>query len=766
MPSKKVQHLFAVSKFYIHKPKYKHFTLLFCILIQYSGVKGQIKAPISHKSTSAKLQTSIYKNKKYPIGMRVADLLSKMTLEEKILQTNQLTYGKNANANNIEASKKALLPETGSLIYRSISPVYRNEIMRKAMQESRLGIPILMGFDVIHGYRTIYPIPLAQASSWNLDLVTKASAVAARESRLSGVDWTFSPMIDVARDPRWGRVAEGYGEDTYANAMFCVASVKGYQGKKLSDPYSIAACLKHYIGYSFSEGGRDYHYADVSPQTMWETFMPPYEAGIKAGAATVMSGFNDISGIPASANHYTLTQILKEKWNHNGFVVSDWGSIENLIAQGFAKDRRDAALKSFNAGVEMDMVDNVYPEHLSSLIKDGKVSMTRLDDAVSRILRLKFELGLFDEPYTRELPEKQRYYQRESMAIAAKLAEESMVLLKNDNHILPISKNTKSIALIGPMVKDSINIMGSWEGQGLASSVETIFKGFHKVYGGRVALNYAKGCDFEGSDEKGFAEALETAKKSDIIIVCIGEMKKWSGENAARSTISLPSIQERLVSALKSTGKPIVLVLSSGRPIALGSLEKNSNAILEIWQPGIAGGSPLAGIISGLHNPSGKLAVTFPLATGQIPTYYNMRQSARPKMGGYQDISTEPQYWFGHGLSYTEYSYGKISVSDTVIRKNQKITAQVEVTNSGRMNGKETVMWFISDPVASITRPVKELKYFEKKEIKIGEKKIFRFEIDPSRDLSFPDANGTRHLESGDFYVIINNQKIKFQITD
>ncbi|WP_462244855.1 glycoside hydrolase family 3 protein [Ferruginibacter sp.] len=301
----------------------------------------------------------VYKDKNAPVEKRIDDLLKRMTLEEKILQTNQWTYGKNANANNIEASKKAVRPEIGSLIYRSINPVYRNDIMRKAMEESRLGIPVLMGFDVIHGYRTVYPIPLAQACSWNRNLVTQACAVAAKESRLSGVDWTFSPMIDVARDARWGRVAEGYGEDSYANAEFSVASVKGYQGKKLSDSFSIAACLKHYIGYSLSEGGRDYRYADVSAQTMWETFMPPYEAGVKAGAATLMSGFNDISGTPASANYYTLTQILKQRWKHDGFVVSDWGSVENLIPQGFAKDKKDATLKSFMAGVEMDMVDNV-----------------------------------------------------------------------------------------------------------------------------------------------------------------------------------------------------------------------------------------------------------------------------------------------------------------------------------------------------------------------------------------------------------------------
>lgn len=708
----------------------------------------------------------VYKDKNAPIEKRINDLLKRMTLEEKILQMNQWTYGKNANANNIEASKKAVRPEIGSLIYRSTSPVFRNDIMRKAMEESRLGIPILMGFDVIHGYKTIFPIPLAQACSWNPSLVSQACAVAAKESKLSGVDWTFSPMIDVARDARWGRVAEGYGEDPYTNSIFAIAAVKGYQGKKLSDPFSIAACLKHYIGYSLSEGGRDYHYADVSPQTLWETFIPPYRAGVEAGAATLMSAFNDMSGIPASANHYTLTEILKRRWKHYGFVVSDWGSIDNLIAQGYAQDRKDAALKSFTAGVEMDMVDNVYLENLQQLVKENKIPMSKIDDAVRRILRVKFMLGLFDKPYVEELPEKDRYYQPESMAIAAQLAEESMVLLKNDKHTLPLSSAIKHIALIGPMVKDSVNLMGSWEGQGTPRSVETLYEGFEKEFKNKAVLNYAKGCDFDGTDESGFNEAIAAAQRSDVIIVCIGEMKKWSGENASRSSIALPAIQEHLVSALKKTGKSIVLVLSNGRPLELGNLDNLSDAILEIWQPGIAGGSPLAGIISGRLNPSGKLAITFPLTTGQIPTYYNMRQSARPKSGGYQDIPTDPKYWFGYGLSYTTFSYGPVKLSDTVIKKNKKLIAEVEVTNTGSVDGKETALWFIADPVASVTRPMKELKYFEKQELKAGEKKDFRFEIDPVRDLSFPDANGFRHLESGDFYILINDQKLKFRLVD
>lgn len=715
---------------------------------------------------SAQTPLPIYKNKLAPIEKRIDDLLKRMTLEEKILQMNQWTYGKNANANNIEASMKAVRPEIGSLIYRSINPVYKNQIQRKAMEQSRLGIPILMGFDVIHGYRTIFPIPLAQACSWNTDLVKDACTVAAKESKLSGVDWTFSPMVDVARDARWGRVAEGYGEDTYANAMFAVASIQGYQGKNLADSFSIAACIKHYIGYSLSEGGRDYRYADVSAQTMWETFMPPYEAGVKAGAATLMSSFNDISGIPASANPYTLTEILKKRWKHDGFVVSDWGSVENLIPQGFAKDKKEAAYMSFMAGVEMDMVDNLYVDNLQQLVLEKKIPMSKIDDAVKRILRIKFRLGLFEQPYVIELPEQERYYEPKSMAIAARLAAESMVLLKNNKQTLPLNKSIKKIALIGPMVKDSVNIMGSWEGQGVSEAVETIYEGFEKEFRGKVSLHYAKGCAFEGTDESGFEEAVNVAMQSDVIIVCMGEMKKWSGENASRSTIALPIIQERLVAALKKTGKPIILILSNGRPLELGNLENLSDAVLEIWQPGTAGGSAVAGMVSGRLNPSGKLAITFPLTTGQIPTYYNMRQSARPKLGGYQDIATEPKYPFGFGLSYTNFTYGVAKLSAARFSKNQKITASVEITNSGAMNGKETVLWFIADPVASITRPMKELKFFEKKELKTGEKKTFMFEIDPMRDLSFPDANGMRRLETGDYYLIVNDQKIKFELID
>ncbi|SFZ95037.1 beta-glucosidase [Flaviramulus basaltis] len=706
----------------------------------------------------------IYKDENTPIENRIEDLLIQMTLEEKILQMNQWTYGKNANPNNYESKIKDINPEIGSIIYRSTNPKYRNYIQKKAIEESRLGIPIIFGFDVIHGYRTIFPIPLAQACSWNIDLVKKSCEISAKEAWLSGIDWTFSPMVDVARDARWGRVSEGYGEDSYANSVFGVAAIQGYQGEDLSDKYTIAACLKHYIGYSLSEGGRDYHYSDVSQQTLWETFIPPFEAGINAGAATVMSGFNDISGIPASANHYTLTEILKEQWEFDGFVVSDWGSIKNLIYQGVAKDRKEAGLKSFLAGVDMDMVDDVYIENLSELIKEEKITISQIDEAVRRILRVKFKLGLFDNPYVDELDEKDTYLQPNDLKIAQKLAVESMVLLKNENDVLPLKSSYKNIAIIGPMAKDSVNIMGFWEGKGRSEDVETVYEGLTKEFG--TKLKYAKGCDFDGNDTSGFKEAIKIAEKSEIVLIFLGEKRNWSGENGSRSTLSLPKIQEQLVLELKKTGKPIILILSSGRPLELNRLHEEVDAIIEMWQPGTAGGSAISGIISGRINPSGKLSITFPLTTGQIPIYYNMRPSAVPGSGNYKDIPKEPLYWMGHGLSYTTYSYSDITLSSTEISKSDTLIAEIEVSNIGNMTGKETVLWYISDPVANISRPVKELKFFEKKELKKGTKAIYRFEINPIKDLSYIDSFGNKHLESGDFYITVNDKKVRFKLVD
>lgn len=709
-------------------------------------------------------QTPVYKNKNATIEDRVQDLVNRMTLQEKILQLNQFTAGRNTNVNNIGEAIKDIPNETGSLIYFGADPHFRNEIQKKAVEGSRLGIPILFGYDVIHGFRTVYPISLGAACSWNPQLVEDACRVAAREAKVSGVDWTFSPMIDVARDGRWGRISEGYGEDPYANGVFGVAAVKGYQGEKLSDEYSIAACLKHYVGYGESEGGRDYHYSDISMQSLWETYLPPYKMCVDAGAATLMSAFNDISGVPASANHYTLTEVLKERWGHDGFVVSDWDAVKQLINQGVAANPKEAGMKAFLAGVEMDMTDKVYLDYFEELVEEGKIPMANIDDAVSRVLRIKFRLGLFDKPYTTVIPESERYLTPDDLKVAGELAAESMVLLKNENNTLPV-RNAKQIALIGPIADDQNDLLGNWSAHGAAKDVETLREGITKEFAG-ATINYAKGCDFDGDDERGFAEAVVAAENSDVVFVCLGEKKNWSGENCSRSTLALPPIQEKLFKLLKTAGKPLVLVLSSGRPLELVRLEPLADAIIEIWQPGVAGGSALAGILSGRINPSGKLSVTFPLTTGQIPTYYNMRQPARPWSGKYQDIPTDPLYWFGHGLSYTSYSYGKVKLSATEITKNEKLIAEVEVTNAGGMEGKETVLWFINDPVASISRPMKELKYFEKKEIKAGEKVVYRFEIDPMRDLSFPDSDGQRHLETGDFNLMVGNQKVKFKLIE
>jgi beta-glucosidase len=714
------------------------------------------------------LNAQVYKDKKAPIESRIKDLVSKMNLDEKILQLNQCRTGKNTNINNLGEVTNSIPAGIGSVYYFSAEPVWRNTIQKKAIEESRLGIPILFGFDVIHGFRTVYPISLAQACSWDPALVTEAAGIAAKETKLSGIDWTFSPMIDVARDPRWGRVAEGYGEDPYINAVFGVATVKGYQGKNLSDQYSIAACLKHFVAYGESEGGRDYRYSDVSMQSLWETYLVPYEACVKAGAATLMSSFNDISGVPGSANPYTLTEILKKRWKHDGFVISDWNAINQLIDQGVAADRKEACYKAFMAGVEMDMIDQIYLQNFKQLITEKKIPLARIDDAVSRVLRVKFRLGLFDKPYSTVVDESARYLQAESRAVAAKLAAESMVLLKNNNKTLPLTSSVKEIALIGPMATNKSNLLGAWAYNGKENDVESISEGLAKEFGNTAKINIEKGCDFDGNDESGLAEALAVARKSDVILVCLGEKAGWSGENASRSTIALPTIQEKLVKELQKAGKPIVLILSNGRPLELVRLEPMADAIVEIWQPGVAGGSALAGILSGKINPSGKLAITFPLVTGQIPTYYNMRPSANPVrgQGDYQDIPTEPLYWLGHGLSYTTFSYGEAKLSAIKIKKSENLTIEIEVSNTGAVAGTETVLWFINDPVCSISRPMKELKFFERKELASGTKTTFKFEIDPTRDLSYVNSDGKRFLESGDYFVIVDKQKVKFTVTE
>ena len=716
-------------------------------------------------SSKDKKSIPLYKDAKAPIEKRIDDLISRMTLEEKILQLNQYTLGRNNNVNNVGEEVKKVPSEIGSLIYFDINPELRNSMQKKAMEESRLGIPIIFGYDAIHGFRTIYPISLGQACSWNPGLVEQACAVSAQEARMSGVDWTFSPMIDVARDPRWGRVAEGYGEDPYTNGVFAAASVRGYQGDDMSAENRMAACLKHYVGYGASEAGRDYVYTEISAQTLWDTYLLPYEMGVKAGAATLMSSFNDISGVPGSANPYIMTEILKKRWKHDGFIVSDWGAVEQLKNQGLAATKKDAARYAFNAGLEMDMMSHAYDRYLKELVEEGKVTMAQVDESVRRVLRVKFRLGLFERPYTPVTNEKDRFFRPQSMAVAAQLAAESMVLLKNDNQILPLT-NKKKIAVVGPMAKNGWDLLGSWCGHGKDTDVEMLYDGLTAEFGGDAELRYAMGCKPQGNDRSGFAGALDVARWSDVVMVCLGEMLTWSGENASRSTIALPQIQEELVKELKEAGKPIILVLSNGRPLELNRMEPLCDAILEIWQPGINGARSMAGILSGRINPSGKLAMTFPYSTGQIPIYYNRRKSGRGHQGFYKDITSDPLYPFGHGLSYTEFKYGTVTPSATKVKRGDKLSAEVTVTNTGARDGAETVHWFISDPYCSITRPVKELKHFEKQFIKAGETKTFRFDIDLERDFGFVNEDGKRFLEAGEYHILVQGQTVKIELID
>lgn len=693
---------------------------------------------------------------------RIEELLSKMTLHEKVMQLNQYTLGNNDNVNNVGEVIGPIPAEIGSLIYLEEDATMRNVMQKKAVEESRLGIPILFGYDDIHGFRTIYPISLAQACSWNPDLVEKMSAHSAREARRSGVDWTFSPMIDVARDPRWGRVAEGYGEDPYVNGIFGAATVRGYQSAGLSGEDAVAACLKHYVGYGASEAGRDYVYTEISRPTLWNTYLFPYKMCVDAGAVSLMSAFNDISGIPASANKYTLTDVLRDEWGFDGLVVSDWGAVQQLINQGYSATLEEASAMAMNAGLDMDMMSHGYDTYLEKLVEDGKVPLSAVDEAVRRTLRVKFRLGLFEHPYTAEISEKERFLLPAALETAGELAAESMVLLKN-NGVLPL-KEPSSIAVIGPLADNATDLLGCWAGHGKPSDVDVFIDGIRREFSSSKVL-YATGCDVEAMDHSGFAEALKTASRADVIVFCMGEKRRWSGENTSRSTIALPTGQEELLAKLKALGKPVVVTLSNGRPLELCRIEPLADAILEAWQPGVNGASALAGILSGRINPSGKLAITFPYSTGQIPIYYNRHKSGRRGTQGiYKDITSEPLYGFGHGLSYTSFEYSDIRlVGDASLKA--PFTVEVSVTNTGTVDGKETVLWFVQDPYCQvITRPERELKYFEKRLVKAGQTEVFKFTVDPVSDLGYLDGNGKTVLSSGEFHVLCGGKDLELDL--
>lgn len=701
----------------------------------------------------AELRNAVYRNAKAPVEQRVADLLSRMTLSEKIWQLTQGLLGNNDNPNNVGAEASGVEPQIGSVIYSNETPALRNAFQRRAVDSTRLGIPVLFGYDVIHGYRTLHPVPLAVSATFNPALASRAAHMAAVEGQAGGVDWTFSPMLDIARDARWGRITEGYGEDPFLASCFARAAVEGYQGSDLASTQGrMAACLKHYVGYGASEAGIDYAAAEISRQTLWDTYLPPFEEGIKAGAATVMAGFHDISGTPATANRYTLTEILKEQWGHEGFVVSDWTGVVQLKNQLAARDDANAAELALNAGVEMDMLDDIYLNNLERLVSEGRVDTLTINNAVRRILTVKFRLGLFEHPYTPEgtagappTPE--------ALALAEELAAESFVLLKNSNGLLPLKKNIR-VAVMGPMARNREHLLGSWRAHGRYSEAEPLADGLRRELGSGVECLDA--CPFDGTDTTAFAAAAELARRSDVLVLCMGEKNRWSGENSAVANLELPAVQQAFVRAMKRTGRPVVLVLSSGRPMALGTLEPFYDALLEIWKPGLCGAGALAAVMSGRTNPSGRLSVTFPYSTSQVPIYYNRRRSARPTLGLYLDQTSRPLYPFGAGLSYTQFTYSKPRVTGRRV--------EVDVTNSGTLEGKETVMFFITAPAGLPTRPERELRHFEKRLIGPGKTETFVFDIDPAKDLSFPDHTGRKQVRPGRYLISVGGQQAAVDI--
>lgn len=703
------------------------------------------------------------------IDQKVNDLLKKMTIEEKVGQLNQYTGDNQAtgpitiNPNKQAEIKAGLI---GSML-NVIGTKYTRGYQELAMQ-SRLKIPLLFGQDVIHGYKTTFPLPLAEAASWDLAAIELGARVAATEAAASGIHWTFAPMVDIARDPRWGRVMEGAGEDTYLGSKIAYARVKGFQGNKLGDLNSVMACVKHFAAYGAGVGGRDYNSVDMSERMLLETYLPPFKAALDAGAATFMNSFNDINGIPATGNAHLQRDILKGKWNFQGFVVSDWGSIGEMVAHGYSKDLKEAAYSAITAGSDMDMESNAYRKNLAELVKEGRVSIDLVDDAVRRILRKKFELGLFDDPYKYSDPkrEEKALANPEHRKAALEMAEKSIVLLKNENQTLPISKSTKTIAFIGPMVKEYKANMGFWAVElpevNYDKWVVSQWDGLQNKVGKNTKLLYAKGCEVTGDNKDGFAEAVATAKQADVVILSVGERHDMSGEAKSRSDIHLPGVQEDLIKAVMATGKPVVVLINAGRPLVFNWTADNVPAIMYTWWLGTEAGNAIANVLFGDYNPSGKLPMTFPREVGQVPIYYNHFSTGRPAkdenstnyVSAYIDLKNSPKFPFGYGLSYTTFDYSGLKLSSTKIKSNETIKVSFQLKNTGKVAGEEVVQLYLKDKFGSVVRPVLELKDFQKLKLNAGESKTIEFTIDKEK-LSFYNNKLEWVAEPGDFEVMI-----------
>ena len=713
------------------------------------------------------------------IDQKVEALLRQMTLEEKIGQLNQYT-GDNAATGpiTINPNKQAEIKQglIGSML-NILGTKYTRQYQELAMQ-SRLKIPLLFGQDVIHGYKTTFPIPLAEAASWDLEAMELTARIAATEAAAAGIHWTFAPMVDISRDPRWGRVMEGAGEDTYLGSKIAYARVKGFQGN-LGDVTSVMACVKHFAAYGAAVGGRDYNSVDMSNRMLWETYLPPFKAALDAGAATFMNSFNDLNGIPATGNAYLQRDILKEKWNFKGFVVSDWGSIGEMVNHGYAKDNKEAALAAITAGSDMDMESNAYRYHLAQLVKEKKVPMALIDDAVKRILRKKFELGLFDDPFkfNNEEREQKALYNPEHRKVARAMAAKSIVLLKNEKGILPLSKSTKTIAFIGPLVKEYKQNMGFWSVElpelDYTKEIVSQWDGLQNKVGKNTQLLYAKGCDIEGDNKEGFAEAIAVANQADVVILSIGERRDQSGEAKSRSNLRLPGVQEELVKAIQATGKPVVVLINAGRPLIFNWTADQVPAILYTWWLGSEAGNAIADVLFGDYNPSGKLPISFPREEGQIPIYYNHFNTGRPApnetatnyVSAYIDLKNSPKFPFGYGLSYTTFNYSDLQLSKKVMKKNETITVSFTLTNSGKFDGEEVVQLYLKDQVGSVVRPVKELRDFQKVFLKAGASQKITFTIDKEK-LAFYNAKLEWEPEPGTFEVQLGSSSTDIRLKD
>ncbi|MCF8366316.1 MAG: glycoside hydrolase family 3 C-terminal domain-containing protein [Bacteroidales bacterium] len=699
--------------------------------------------------------------KKTDMEQKVDSLLALMTIEEKIGQMTLFTSDWDVTGPTMRLGYKEDI-KNGKVgaIFNAFGVKYLRELQQLALEDNRLQIPLMFGYDVIHGYKTIFPLPLAQAASWDLKLIEASEHIAAVEASAEGLHWTFAPMIDIARDPRWGRICEGAGEDTYLGSLIAAARVRGFQGKDLADNNTVVACAKHYAAYGAALAGRDYNTVDISDRTLREIYLPPFKAALDEGVGTFMTSFNELDGVPASGSKYLLRDILKGDWGFQGFVVTDYTSIEEMVDHGIVADNKEAGELALNAGVDMDMQSAIFNDYTLTSFNEGKVKIEDIDDAVRRILSIKYKLGLFDDPfkYCDEERENTLVMHPDHLNFAREFAAKSIVLLKNEGEILPLSKNTKNIALIGPLADSKTDMIGSWSAAGDYMKSTTVLEGMKAKLPG-TNIFYAKGCDVLGTDKSGFSEALAVAGKSDVIVLAIGESRDLSGEATSRTSINIPGVQEELFAELNKLGKPIVVVLMNGRPLDLTWLNEQAPAILETWFLGTKAGDAIADVLFGDYNPSGKLTVTFPRNLGQVPIFYNTKNTGRPITedkwtSKYLDVENTPLFPFGYGLSYSSFQYSDIKLSQNTISPSEILTVSVDVKNTGKYAGEEVVQLYLRDLVGSVTRPVKELKGFEKIFLEPGQTKTVKFEIGADK-LKFLDINMKMVAEPGDFEVFV-----------